>query len=125
MTMSVGADGGKGTFMFDLDHIASQLPEWDFPMTIGGTSYPTRALTQGDLQFLADVQAGRVAETGRVLAFIDSLFPAAKPDLLTMPTEVIGILVTAMDRHARQRVQDYLQQRSGGSGGRVRQFLGE
>jgi hypothetical protein len=42
-----------------------------------------------------------------------------------MPTEVIGIMVTAMDRHARQRVQDYLQQRSGGSGGRVRKFLGE
>jgi hypothetical protein len=95
MTVSVGADGGKGVFMFDLDHIASQLPEWDFPVTIGGTSYPTRALTQGDMRFMADLQAGGVAETGRVLAFINSLFPAAK-SVEFLVEHLQGVIVSLM-----------------------------
>lgn len=93
----------------DLRKLAQELPPWDFVVELDGVSYPTRPLTEADYRFIAAMQAGQVEEASRVLAFADSLFPQAKPDLSALDAEVLSLLVGEMIQYGKQRVEQCRQ----------------
>jgi hypothetical protein len=89
----------------NLNSLAQELPAWEFQVVVDGVTYPTRPLSEGDLRFIAEMQAGHVQDVGRILGFFEGLFPAGRPNLARFDQDLLTVLLAEMLLYSRQRVQ--------------------
>jgi len=108
---------------FDLDNIAADLPEWSFPIVVRGVSYQTRPMTGADLDFMGDMEAGRVQNSEQIMKWIVGLFPENKPDLGQFTIEALGLMVQAIAAHSRDRMRQITPGNAAGSGRRMRELM--
>lgn len=87
-------------------NLTQMLDPWDFAITVGEVTYPTRPLTVADLAFIDEIKGQDIAAVlNRAKQFIESLFVGDAPQFHGCTHEWVVILLAKLMEYIDQRAK--------------------